>query len=64
MTLKHYKKIISKIDKKLEEDNIDEKTEKLLKKAKRTIFVITLLPSRFTHIDSVFIDSIIKENGK
>ena len=64
MELKHYKKIISKIDKKLKEDNIDEETNEKLKKARRTIFVIISPPSRFIHIDSVFIDSIIKENGE
>ena len=64
MKLKHYKKIISKIDKKLKEDNIDEETNEKLKKARRTIFVIISPPSRFIHIDSVFIDSIIKKNGE
>jgi len=64
MELKHYKKIISKIDKKLKEDNIDEETNEILKKARRTIFVIISPPSRFIHIDSVFIDSIIKEKGE
>jgi len=61
MELKHYKKIISKIDKTLENDrNLDENTIDLLKKARRTIFIIISPPSRFTHIDSVFIDSILK----
>ena len=64
MELKHYKKIISKIDKKLEKGNLDEKTIDLLKKARRTIFIIISPPSRFTHIDSVFIDSILKGKGQ
>ena len=58
MSLKHYKKIISKIDKKLEEsDNLDEETKEKLKKARRTILVIISPQSRFIHKDSVFIDS-------
>ena len=64
MNLKDYKEISSKIDEKLKEDNIDEETDKLFKKARRIILVITSLPSRFTQIDSVFINSIIKENEK
>ena len=64
MNLKDYKEIISKIDEKLKKDNIDEETDKILKKARRTIFVINSPLSRFTHIDWIFIDSIIKENGK
>ena len=64
MNLKDYKEIISKIDEKLNKIIIDEETDKILKKARRIILVITSLPSRFTQIDSVFINSIIKENGK
>ena len=64
MNLKDYKEISSKIDEKLKEDNIDEETDKILKKVRRNIFVINSPLSRFTHIDSVFIDSMIKENGK
>ena len=65
MELGHYKKIISKIDKALENDeDLDENTIDLLKKARRTIFIIISPPSRFTHIDSVFIDSILKGEGQ
>ena len=63
--LRHYKKIISKIDKILEnEEDLDEDTIYQLKKARRTIFIIISPPSRFTHIDSVFIDSILKDKGQ
>ena len=62
---KHYKTIISKIDKTLKKsDNLDEKTKEKLKKASRTIFVIISPPSRFIHKDSVFTDSILENNGK
>ena len=64
MKLKHYKKIISKIDKKLKEQGLDEETMSKLKSARRTIFIIISPPSRFTHIDSKFIDSIIKGDGQ
>ena len=65
MGLKHYKKIISKIDKNLEKsDNLDEEIKEKLKKARRTIFVIISPPSRFIHKDSVFTDSILKKNGE
>ena len=63
--IKDYKKILSKIKKKLKEDEeLDEDAIKKLKNARRTIFIIISPPSRFTHIDSVFIDSIIKDEGK
>ena len=63
--IKDYKKILSKIKKKLKEDKeLDEDAIKRLKNARRTIFIIISPPSRFTHIDSVFIDSIIKDEGK
>ena len=45
MNLKDYKEISSKIDEKLKEDNIDEENDKLFKKARRIIFVITSPPS-------------------
>ena len=65
MSLKHYKDIISKIDKKLEEsDNLDKETKEKLKKARRTIFIIISPPSRFIHIDSAFTDSILKGEGQ
>ena len=64
MKLKDYKKIISKIDKKLKEENLDEDTISQLRASRRIIFVIISPPSRFTHIDSIFIDSIIKKKGQ
>ena len=66
MDFKDYKKIVEKIDKKLENEKelLNEKTIEVLKKARRTIFVIISPPSRFTHIDSKFVDSIIKDEGK
>ena len=64
MGLKQYKRIISKIDKKLKNEKFDSETINLLKKSRRTIFIIISPPSRFKHIDSVFIDSILKEEGK
>ena len=64
MNLKDYKKIISKIDKKLKKEKFDETTNQKLKNARRKILVITSPPSRFIHIDSVFIDSIIKGKGQ
>ena len=56
MNLKDYKSIISKIDKKLKKEKFDETTNQKLKNARRKILVITSPPSRFIHIDSVFID--------
>ena len=65
MNFHDYKKIIKKINKKLKEnDELDKKKIKKLKEARRTIFIIISPPSRFTHIDSVFIDSILKDKGK
>ena len=64
MKLKHYKKIISKIDNKLKEEGLEEEAISKLKSARRTIFIIISPPSRFTHIDSKFIDSIIKDDGQ
>jgi energy-coupling factor transporter ATP-binding protein EcfA2 len=65
MSLREYKRIISKIDETLKtSDNLDEKTKEKLKKARRTIFVIISPPSRFIHKDSVFTDSILENNGK
>ena len=64
MELKHYKRIISKIDKKLEEPNNEEEIIDKLKAARRTIFIIISPPSRFTHIDSVFIESITEGKGQ
>jgi len=65
MSLKHYKKVISKIDKKLENsDDLDEETKEKLKKARRTIFIIISPLSRFIHKDSVFSDSICKNKGQ
>ena len=65
MGLKDYKKIIMKIDKYLKKsENLDEKTIDQLKKARRTIFIITSPPSRFIHLDSVFTDSILKDDGQ
>jgi len=62
MGLKKYKKIIKKIDKKLENsDDLDEIKKEKLKKARRTIFIIISPPSRFIHKDSVFTDSILKK---
>jgi hypothetical protein len=63
MELNDYKDIISRIDKKIEKDNNKLKEEEinLLKKARRTIFIIISLPSRFFHKDSVFTDSICKD---
>ena len=63
MELKDYKDIISRIDKKIEKDNNNLKEEEisLLKKARRTIFIIISPPSRFVHIYSEFIDSICKD---
>ena len=46
MSLKDYKKIISKIDEKLTEDELDEETITKLKNARRTIFIIISPPSR------------------
>jgi len=65
MNLKHYKKIISKIDNKLEEsDNLDEETKEKLKKARRSIYAIISPLSRYIHEHSVFIDSICKNEGQ
>ena len=64
MELKHYKRIISKIDKKLEEEGLEEDIINSLKSARRTIFIIISPPSRFSHIDSVFIESILKDQGQ
>jgi len=64
MELRHYKKIISKIDKKIKEEELEEEIVSKLKSARRTIFIIISPPSRFTHIDSKFIDSIIKNEGQ
>jgi hypothetical protein len=61
MILKDYKNIISKIDKKIEKGNLKDEDIELLKKARRTIFIIISPPSRFVHIDSVFLDSILKD---
>ena len=59
MKLKDYKKIISNIDKKLENINdLNDETVHLLKKARRIIFIIISPPSRFVHVNSAFIDSI------
>lgn len=64
MELKYYKKIIGKIDTKLEEKEIEEEIITKLKTAKRTIFIIISPPSIFSHIDSAFIDSIIRDKGQ
>jgi hypothetical protein len=61
MSLKDYKNIISKIDKKIEKGNLREEEFELLKKARRTIFIIISPPNRFLHIDSAFLDSILKD---
>lgn len=64
MELKYYKKIIGKIDTKLEEKEIEEEIITKLKTARRTIFIIISPPSIFSHIDSAFIDSIIRDKGQ
>ena len=63
MGLKDYKKIISKIDKALKKTENPEEIAQL-KKARRTIFIIISPPSRFIHQDSVFTDSILKNDGQ
>jgi hypothetical protein len=50
MNIDDYKKVISKIDKKLKEDEkLDEEVIKRLKNARRTIYIIISPPSRFTY---------------
>ena len=60
MKLKHYKKIIDKIDKELGEDINNNK----LKEARKIISNIISPGNQFIHIDSEFIDSIIKDKGQ
>lgn len=55
---------MEKIDTKLEEKEIEEEIITKLKTARRTIFIIISPPSIFSHIDSAFIDSIIRDKGQ
>ncbi len=53
----------SKIDKVLRKKQFDETKNQKLINEKRKILVITSPPSKFIHIDSFFIDLIIKGKG-
>ena len=65
LNFKDYKKIISKINKKLEdEEELDEEEVIKLKTAKTTIFNIIFPQNRIIHINSIFIDSLIQNNGQ